>query len=378
MAPRGPAHGQYPSTGGSPNGSHQSPMQLSDFDFALPPERIAQRPAVPRDSARLLVVGSGLEDRTVRDLPDLLRSRDLLVLNDTKVIPGRLRGRLQRPEAQSVEVTLLAETVSGTWQALAKPARKLRVHDRIIFDAGVIATVAGKGDAGEVSLAFGLGFDAVLAYLERFGAPPLPPYIKRPDLADRRDRTDYQTIYAARPGAAAAPTAGLHFTAPLLDALAARGIAHTQVTLHVGAGTFRPVTVQRISEHVMHREWGQVTEGAAAAIASARAAGGRIVAVGTTALRLLETAADQAGTVCPFAGWSDLFIRPGYRVRTADLLLTNFHLPRSTLFMLVCAFAGRDRMKAAYAHAIAVGYRFYSYGDASLLSRHESSLGSVP
>jgi S-adenosylmethionine:tRNA ribosyltransferase-isomerase len=300
----------------------------------------------------------------VRDLPALLRPGDLLVVNDTRVIPARLCGR--RGSA-AIEVTLHKCVAAARWRAFARPARKLKPGDDIDFGEGLSAAVAGKGDGGELELAFDRGGAELMAALAQVGRMPLPPYIKRPGGADDRDRADYQTIFAARDGAVAAPTAGLHFTPALLSALAARGVARVAVTLHVGAGTFLPVKAEDTNDHVLHAEYGIVDEAAATAIEHARAAGGRVVAVGTTSLRLLESAADDGGRVRPFAGDTDLFITPGYRFKAVDLLLTNFHLPRSTLFMLVCAFAGIGRMKAAYAHAKAAGYRFYSYGDCCLL-----------
>ena len=344
-------------------------MRVDDFDFDLPKELIAARPARPRDSARMLHIGTGLADNKVSDLPDILRAGDLLVLNDTRVIPARLRGR--RGEAK-VEVTLHMRAGEG-WRAFARPAKRLRPGDRIDFTAGLAAKVVEKGAAGEVTLDFGLDAATFLQSLASVGEMPLPPYIPRTAGADDTDTTDYQTIYAARDGAVAAPTAGLHFTEGLFRALDARGVARTTVTLHVGAGTFLPVKADRVEDHLMHAEYGEVTEEACAAISAAKSAGGRVVAVGTTSLRLLEAAAGS-GEVAPFGGETDIFITPGYRFRTADMLLTNFHLPRSTLFMLVCAFAGTDAMKAAYAHAIAAGYRFYSYGDACLLERAEGAV----
>ena len=338
-------------------------MRVDLFDFDLPPELIASRPAVPRDSARLLSVGTALQDHVVRDLPALLRPGDLLVFNDTRVIPARLFGKRG---AAAIEVTLHKNVAADRWRAFARPARKLRPGDRLDFD-GLAATVAEKGEAGEVELAFDRAGPDLMAALQQSGRVPLPPYIKRPGGADARDRGDYQTIYAAHEGAVAAPTAGLHFTPELLAALAARGIGRAMVTLHVGAGTFLPVKVEDTRDHRMHAEVGSIDAAAADAINPARAAGGRIVAVGTTSLRLLETAADETGRVSVFSGETDLFITPGYRFKAVDLLLTNFHLPRSTLFMLVCAFAGLERMKVAYEHAKVSGYRFYSYGDCCLL-----------
>ena len=336
-------------------------MEIADFDFDLPPERIALRPVRPRDAARLLVVrGDAFTDAQVRDLPDLLRPGDILVSNDTRVIPARLSGR--RGEAK-VEVTLHRRVDARTWRAFARPAKRCRLGDRIDF-AGLTAEVLGR-EGGEVTLRFAA--DDLDAALKAHGVMPLPPYIAARRPVDAADRTDYQTVFAAREGAVAAPTAGLHFTPRLLDALAARGIERAMLTLHVGAGTFLPVTADRIADHRMHAEWGEIGAETAAALNAARAAGGRIVAVGTTAARLLETATDDGGRIRPFRGETDIFITPGYSFRAVDLLLTNFHLPRSTLFMLVAAFSGLGRMKAAYAHAIEKGYRFYSYGDACLL-----------
>lgn len=339
-------------------------MDIHDFDFALPADRIAQRPMRPRDAARLLVVDEGLRDCSVRDLPALLRPGDLLVVNDTKVLPTRLHGRRG---AVVVEATLIEPLGRGCWRALAKPGRRLRPGDLIEFALGLTGRVEQKDASGAVVLDFGTDEDALTRALDVHGAAPLPPYIHR-EVPDPQDRADYQTVFAADPGAVAAPTAGLHFTAELLQALAAAGVERTAVTLHVGAGTFLPVKAIRLEDHIMHAEGGTVGEAAAAAIAAARARGGRIVAVGTTTLRLLETAADDSGQVRPWSGETRLFVTPGFRFRVVDLLITNFHLPRSTLFMLVCAFAGTARMQTAYAHAIEQGYRFYSYGDACLLS----------
>lgn len=339
-------------------------MKLDDFDFDLPEGLIAQNPVEPRDAARLLVVGERLADRRVADLPDLLRPGDLLVVNDTRVIPTRLRGR--RGEAR-VEVTLHKAAGAGRWRAFARPARRLKPGDRIEFSGRLGATVVERLEGGEVLLDFGRSDADLIAALERYGEMPLPPYIKRGAGPDPRDRADYQTVFAREPGAVAAPTAALHFTPELLERLEARDIGRVEVTLHVGAGTFLPVKVEDVRAHRMHAEWGRVTADAAGRIAAARARGGRIVAVGTTALRILETAAAATGRVEPFAGETDLYVLPGYRFRAVDLLLTNFHLPRSTLFMLVAAFAGLERMRSAYAHAVAERYRFFSYGDATLL-----------
>src|SRR5579864_5534617 len=338
-------------------------MRVDDFDFELPKDLIADRPAEPRDRARLLVVGERLEDRRVLELPQLLRPGDLLVANDTRVIPARLVG--QRGAAR-VEVTLHRDLGGGKWRAFAKGAKRLRAGDRLDFGEGIAAEVAVKHQEGDLTLGFDREGPAFRAALERVGSMPLPPYIKRGAGAGRdpRDRADYQTIFARHEGAVAAPTAGLHFTERLLTALDAAGVARVTLTLHVGAGTFLPVKVADTRDHHMHGERGFIDTATAARINATRDAGGRIVAVGTTSLRLLESAADDRGHIHPFAGETDLFITPGYRFRAIDLLLTNFHLPRSTLFMLVSAFAGLERMKRAYAHAVAERYRFFSYGDA--------------
>ena len=345
-------------------------MLVDAFDFDLPPERIARHPAVPRDAARLLHVRAGAEsgglvDRRVLDLPQVLRRGDLLVLNDTRVIPARLLGR--RGEV-AVEM-LLHRPLPGTadsWACFAKPGKRLKPGQEVTFESGLAAVVVHKTPDGLVHLRFNRSGTDFIDALHRVGHVPLPPYLRRED--EPQDRTAYQTIYARKDGAVAAPTAGLHFTPRLFEALSEAGVGHVTVTLHVGAGTFLPVKVGETDHHKMHAEWGEVTPAAADAIAATREAGGRIVAVGTTVLRLLESAAKD-GEVRPFCGDTALFIVPGYDVKTADLLMTNFHLPRSTLFMLVCAFAGLETMQAAYAHAIATGYRFYSYGDACLLER---------
>jgi S-adenosylmethionine:tRNA ribosyltransferase-isomerase len=356
-------------------------VRLSDFDFELPEERIALRPASPRDSARLLAVAPDgtLADLRVSDLPDRLAPGDALVFNDTRVIPARLRGVRRRGDSVvQVEATLHRRMTPSRWAAFAKPGRRLAVGDRIEFGetsdracllSSLAATVIDKGEAGEVTLTFDLaGPDLDLAVAER-GAMPLPPYIASRRTEDDRDLTDYQTVYAREDGSVAAPTAGLHFTPELLQRLRARGVSLHFVTLHVGAGTFLPVKTDDVAEHRMHAETGEVSAATAAALNAGRAAGGRLIAVGTTALRLLESAADEAGVIHPFSGETSIFITPGYRFRTAAALVTNFHLPRSTLFMLVSAFSGLETMRAAYAHAVASGYRFYSYGDASLLWR---------
>jgi S-adenosylmethionine:tRNA ribosyltransferase-isomerase len=341
-------------------------FRVGSYDFDLPRELIADRPAEPRDAARLLHVGARLADRAMRDLPALLRPGDLLVFNDTKVIPARLVGRRG---LASVEVTLHRMLGADSWRAFAKGARRLRPGDQIDFAPDFAAEVVEKHETGDVTLRFDRGAAALREALERHGTMPLPPYIRREKTGDARDRADYQTMFAAREGAVAAPTAGLHFTPGLVAALGARGVEWLTVTLHVGAGTFLPVKVEDTREHRMHSEWGEISAVAAARIAEARRHGSRLVAVGTTSLRLLESAAAADGSVPPFDGETALFITPGYRFKAVDLLVTNFHLPRSTLFMLVAAFAGLERMKAAYAHAVAQGYRFFSYGDACLLER---------
>ncbi|WP_416897504.1 MAG: tRNA preQ1(34) S-adenosylmethionine ribosyltransferase-isomerase QueA [Minwuia sp.] len=338
-------------------------MKVDLFDFDLPEERIALRPAEPRESARLLDVGpGGLADRTIADLPDILEPGDLLVANDTKVIPARLKGR--RGEAR-IEATLHMRLDGSSWAAFARPAKRLREGDTVIFD-GLTAEVAEKREAGEVVLRFDRGEAELMAALHAAGEMPLPPYIASKRPTDERDRTDYQTVLADREGAVAAPTAGLHLTEALLAKLAAKGVELARLTLHVGAGTFLPVKADDTDDHRMHAEIGEITAETADRINGRT---GRLIAVGTTSLRLLESAADDSGRVQPFSGATDIFITPGVRVRTADMLLTNFHLPRSTLFMLVSAFSGLERMHSAYAHAIETGYRFYSYGDACLLHR---------
>ncbi len=341
-------------------------MRVDDFDFELPRHCIALRPVVPRDLARLLEVSDRLAGHRVSDLPRLLRPGDLLVVNDTRVLPARLTGRRGRAR---VEVTLIQEGDPGSWRALARPARRLGAGDRIDFEAGVSARVEARHREGEIGLRFTESGPELAGWLRRHGAMPLPPYIRRPDGPDARDRLDYQTPFAARDGAVAAPTAGLHFTRRLLWALDRRGVERVALTLHVGPGTFLPVRAARTEAHRMHPETGCIEAEAARRLNAARAAGRRLVAVGSTVLRLLESAADARGRVRPFAGPTELFITPGYRFRVADLLITNFHLPRSTLFMLVSAFAGLARMRTAYGHARTTGYRFYSYGDCCLLHR---------
>jgi len=357
-------------------------MRTDLFDFELPPERIALRPAEPRDAARLLVVRPGarpeLDDRHVGDLPDLLRAGDQLVVNDTKVIAAQLTGRrLGRDTEPKILATLIKRLDGSRWRALVKPAKKLNVGDcirfgtegRVCFLGQLDATVEAKGERGEVTLAFAFHGPVLEQAIAERGETPLPPYIAARRPPDERDRADYQTMFAREEGAVAAPTAGLHFTEALLSRLDARCIGVQRVTLHVGAGTFLPVTATDTAGHRMQSEWGEVSAPVAAALNAARANGGRIVAVGTTSLRLLESAATDDGTIEPFEGETSIFITPGYRFRAVDILLTNFHLPRSTLFMLVSAFSGLDTMKHAYAHALAAGYRFYSYGDACLLFR---------
>ena len=339
-------------------------MKVAEFDFELPPERIAQHPAAPRDAARLLEVGRTLIDRVITDLPRLLRPGDLLVYNDTRVIKARLYGKRG---AASVGITLHKAEGEGVWRAFARPAKKLRAADVIDFAPGFSAEVLRKGEGGEVTLRFGLAPPELMAALDRHGHMPLPPYIKRTAETDAADVADYQTVWGIRPGAVAASTAGFHFTPRLLGALEKAGIARTAVTLHVGAGTFLPVKVADTADHKMHAEWGEIGADTVAAIENTQRRGGRIVSVGTTALRVLETVSRQDGGLRPWSGETDIFITPGFKFRTVDMLLTNFHLPRSTLFMLVAAFAELERMKQAYTHAIHHEYRFYSYGDCCLL-----------
>ncbi|CAN5880854.1 tRNA preQ1(34) S-adenosylmethionine ribosyltransferase-isomerase QueA [soil metagenome] len=347
-------------------------MRVDLFDFDLPDDLIAQRPVQPRDSARLLeVTADGLADRAVRDLPSLLRRGDLLVFNDTRVIPARLKGLRSGTAGRqdvAIEALLIRDLGHGHWLCFARPAKRLKRGDRLAF-SGFGATVENKNVDGSVILAFDTAGPAFLAALESAGTVPLPPYI-RGGVADAQDRADYQTLFARHDGSVAAPTAGLHFTPTLMDALAAAGIATAGVTLHVGAGTFQPVRVDDTDGHTMHAEWGEVSEQTARAIRETQARGNSVVSIGTTALRLLESVARaNAGSVTAWTGETDIFIVPGYRFRAVDLLLTNFHLPRSTLFMLVSAFAGLERMQAAYGHAVRERYRFYSYGDCCLLRR---------
>jgi S-adenosylmethionine:tRNA ribosyltransferase-isomerase len=357
-------------------------MRVNLFDFELPLKRIALRPAEPRDAARLLIVRPNaepqFEDRVIRDLPNYLAPGDALAVNDTRVICARLHGMRSRgADLARIEATLIRREGAALWRALARPAKKLKPGDRLSFGiasggAALWAEVAGKGDEGEVLLAFALSGAELEAAIAQTGEMPLPPYISSRRPADERDAQDYQTLFAQRPGAVAAPTASLHFTPRLLEALAGRGVSIQKVTLHVGPGTFFPVKAEDTAHHKMHAEWGEVSQEAAACFNKARASGGRIVAAGTTSLRILEQSASSGGTFTAFSGETSLFITPGYKFKAADLLLTNFHLPRSTLFMLACAFSGLETMKAAYARAIAENYRFYSYGDACLLFPAES------
>ena len=356
-------------------------MRVDLFDFELPPERIALRPASPRDAARMLVVkpGETLSDRGVADLPGLLQPGDALVFNDTRVIPARLNGIRRRADNTArVEATLHVRVADDSWLAFLKPAKRVAKGERISFGhdsnlclvGSLDATVEEKREAGEVLLRFDMAGPFLDEAIRTAGHMPLPPYIaaRRPD--DEADQRDYQTVYAREDGAVAAPTAGLHFTEGLMAALDARGIERHFVTLHVGAGTFLPVKADDTADHRMHAELGGISESTAEALNAVRARGGRIVAVGTTSLRLLESAAGEDGVIAPWSGPTDIFITPGYRFRAVDALMTNFHLPRSTLFMLVSAFAGLETMQAAYAHAVEKEYRFYSYGDASLLFRN--------
>jgi S-adenosylmethionine:tRNA ribosyltransferase-isomerase len=355
-------------------------MRTDLFDFDLPAERIALRPAVPRDSARMLVVepGGALHDRVISDLPQWLNAGDQLVVNDTKVIPAQLSGRrLGRETEPRIEATLIKRLDGSRWQALVRPAKKLARGDVVRFgNEGKVcllghldAEVDDKGEEGAVTLSFSFHGPALDQAIADLGRAPLPPYIASRRAADERDVADYQTMFAAREGAVAAPTAGLHFTPGLEAALRQHSVAVHRITLHVGAGTFLPVKADDTSGHKMHSEWGAIPPETAEALNAARKRGGRVVAIGTTSLRLLESAVAESGEIKSFEGETEIFIMPGYRFRAADVLLTNFHLPRSTLFMLVSAFSGLDTMKRAYAHAVEGGYRFYSYGDACLLFR---------
>jgi len=357
-------------------------MRTDLFDFELPADSIALRPANPRDSARMLIVepGAGLRDQSIADLPLLLEPGDHLVVNDTRVISAQLRGRrIGRDTEPKIEATLIKRLDGSRWQALVRPARKLSPGDVVRFgNEGKVcllghldAEVERKGDDGEVTLSFSFHGPTLDSAIADLGSPPLPPYIASRRAPDERDASDYQTMFATSEGAVAAPTAGLHFTPALEAALRQRGVGIHRITLHVGAGTFLPVKVEDTAGHKMHAEWGAVSRDTADALNAARAKGGRVVAVGTTSLRLLESVAAEDGTIAPFSGETAIFVTPGYRFRAVDILLTNFHLPRSTLFMLVSAFSGLETMKRAYAHAISSGYRFYSYGDACLLFREK-------
>ncbi len=356
-------------------------MRTDLFDFDLPDEHIALAPVAPRDAARMLVVRSdgALKDRTVRDLPDLLRSGDAIVFNDTRVIRAALDGvRMRGPVQARVSIMLHKHLDANRWLAFARPAKRLLPGDRLHFGhdntscfmGALDATVADRGEAGEVQIAFDFSGPDLDTAIASVGRMPLPPYIASKRAAGAADVTNYQTVYAVHEGAVAAPTAGLHFSDDLLAKLDGRGIARHFVTLHVGAGTFLPVKADDTADHKMHAEWGEVSAATARALNETRARGGRVVAVGTTSLRLLESAASPDGTITPWSGDTAIFITPGYSFRAVDVLMTNFHLPRSTLFMLVSAFSGLECMQAAYAHAIEQHYRFYSYGDASLLFRH--------
>jgi S-adenosylmethionine:tRNA ribosyltransferase-isomerase len=344
-------------------------MRVDLFDFELPSERIAQAPCDPRDAALLLVVGGACQDRAVADLPDLLRPGDLLVCNDTRVLPTRFWGRR---DGVPIEATLIEAIDERRWWALCRPGKRLHAGDVVTLGETLVAEVEGKAGDGRVRLAFALSGDPLLEAIRAQGAMPLPPYIKRPAGGDPADRDRYQAMFARRDGSVAAPTASLHFTPGLLERLRARGVEQSFLTLHVGLGTFAPVKVEDTSAHRMHAERCEIPEACARAIEAARSRGSRIIAVGSTVLRALESAAEPDGSVRPGAAATSIFITPGWRFRTADLLLTNFHLPRSTLFMLVCAFGGTERLKAAYAHAIAHRYRFFSYGDACLIERGDA------
>jgi S-adenosylmethionine:tRNA ribosyltransferase-isomerase len=357
-------------------------MRVDLFDFDLPPERIALAPAFPRDSARMLAVEAdgALTDRHIGDLPEFIRPGDALVVNDTRVIAGRLNGiRVRGDSVAQIEATLIKRVDDSRWRAFVRPAKKLHVGERIRFGetsesvacllGALDAEVEEKGEGGEVQLAFAFHGAALDEAIERLGEMPLPPYIAARRAPHAGDRADYQTLFANEAGAVAAPTAGLHFTPELVSRVEARGARLHKVTLHVGAGTFLPVKVDETQDHAMHAEWGRIDAATAVALNETRGRGGRIIAIGTTSLRLLESAADEAGDIKPFADETSIFITPGYRFRAVDLLLTNFHLPRSTLFMLASAFVGLQPLKRAYAHAIETSYRFYSYGDACLLTR---------
>jgi len=352
-------------------------MRVDEFDFDLPEELIALRPARPRDSARLLVIGPGdneFADHHVRDLGEHLREGDMLVFNDTQVIPARLFGRRRRGDAQAqLEALLHKREASDTWRAFVRPAKKLNLGETIEFAEELAAKVEEKGDGGEVVLRFSSAGAALDAAIAQAGEMPLPPYIAKKRETDEQDKTDYQTLFARMPGAVAAPTAGLHFTPELKAGLERSGISFARLTLHVGAGTFLPVTADDTASHKMHAEWGEISEETAERLNEARACGGRIIPIGTTSLRLLESSARRTGKIAPFCGDTDIFITPGYKFRAVDLLMTNFHLPRSTLFMLVSALRSLPEMQRAYAHAIAQRYRFYSYGDTCLIHYRQAA-----
>ena len=342
-------------------------MKLSEFDFELPDDLIALRPARPRRSARLLLVGKdGLRDAHVYQLPEILKPGDLLVVNDTKVLPASLDGNRIRETSSKISLNLVQDLGRGRWRALARPLRRIAHGDRLEFGSELWATVVERRDA-DIEIAFNFSGEALDNALAGCGNAPLPPYISSRRMIDHCDRSDYQTIFARRPGAVAAPTASLHFDDALLGGLSQRGIGIARVTLHVGEGTFQPVKSKCIGEHRMHAEWGEITTIAAERINAARDAGGRIVAIGTTSLRLLESAAEAGGKVSPWSGETSIFIKPGYRISTVDALLTNFHLPKSTLFILVAALAGIERARMIYRHAVNERYRFYSYGDCMLI-----------
>ncbi|MFZ3035260.1 MAG: tRNA preQ1(34) S-adenosylmethionine ribosyltransferase-isomerase QueA [Parvibaculum sp.] len=351
-------------------------MRVDNFDFELPEDLIALRPMRPRDAARMLVIGpehNALADRGVRDLPEYLREGDVLVFNDTRVIPARLFGTRQRGEATAkIETLLHKREAADMWRAFVRPAKRLKSGEQVNFAHGLTAKVEERGEGGEILFRFSTSGTALDEAIAQAGEMPLPPYIARKRATDEADLSDYQTMYARQLGAVAAPTAGLHFTPELMEAIEPRGVITTCVTLHVGAGTFLPVSVDDTDAHKMHAEWGEITPEVASTINDAKSNGGRIVAVGTTSMRLLESAADEQGVIAPFQDDTDIFITPGKRIRAVDMLTTNFHLPRSTLFMLVSALRDTDEMKRAYAHAIAERYRFYSYGDTSLIFRAET------
>jgi S-adenosylmethionine:tRNA ribosyltransferase-isomerase len=340
-------------------------MLVSNFSFDLPQELIAQSPASPRDTARLLSIGESLKDLKVKNIPDLIRPGDVLVINNTRVIPARLNGK--KDSGTKIQITLLKPNVSNTWEALARPARKLNPGDRISFTSDFYCDVVAKNSSGQITLSFALTESELITSLDNYGIMPLPPYIKRKKNGELKDYKNYQTIFAKKPGAIAAPTAGLHFTPSLIKKIKQAGAKIVPVTLHVGAGTFLSIKVDYTRDHKMHAEWGEISASSATIINSAKKNAGRVIAIGTTALRLLEAAATVNNKIAPFSGETKIFITPGYQFKIVDALLTNFHLPCSTLFMLVSAFSGLDTMKSAYSHAISARYRFYSYGDACWL-----------